>query len=91
MSEDYKYEIGTKVTTKRELVVECIDGETGEGYEVTIPEGWKGEIESCGRSSVYGMKEMYDIEFVTADSEETITFFLDDLEDIFVLEVGSGE
>jgi hypothetical protein len=78
---NYKYEIDTKVTAKRELTIQGTDENTGGEYEIIIPEGSNGIIEASGRNSRYGFKAHYDVLF-TVNGEELpeVTFFEDDLE-----------
>ncbi|HEY2492703.1 MAG TPA: hypothetical protein VGI33_07325 [Paenibacillus sp.] len=77
----YKYELETKVKAKQEIIVESMVEETGEEYDIIIPVGTEGVIQSCGRSSVYGFKRMYDVTFYLGDNEPEITFFEQDLEE----------
>ncbi|MFB5758940.1 hypothetical protein [Paenibacillus medicaginis] len=92
MSNGFKYENETKVKMKHDLHVGGMDYETGEGYETFIPEGAIGEIDSCGRDSHYGYREMFDVVFRFNGEEATVTFLLEDLEDWCTLErVDNGE
>lgn len=80
---EYKHDLGTKIRAKRDITILVVDEETKEEREVSIPAGAEGVIDSCGRSSVYGFKAMYDVSFPLADEETEITFFENDLEDKF--------
>lgn len=87
----YKYELDTKVKAKQELIVECVDEETGEEFDIIIPTGSEGIIQSCGRSSVYGFKRMYDVTFLLGENEPEITFFESDLEEVCEIYPAVGE
>lgn len=86
MNSDYKYELELNVTTKRELTVTLRDEDTGDKHEKVIPQGSKGIVHSCGRSSVYGFEAMYDVTFYLGDDEPEVTFFEKDLEEEFDIE-----
>lgn len=79
----YKYELELNVVAKRDLTVVMTDDETGEQYEKLIPEGSKGIVHSCGRSSVYDFQAMYDVTFYLDNDEPEVTFFEKDLDEEF--------
>lgn len=88
----YKYEIDTKVTAKQDLRVYCSDDETGEESELLIPAGFVGTIESQGWSSTEGFRERYEVLFILGGSEEVVSFFLEDLEEVCTMSnVAEGE
>jgi hypothetical protein len=87
----YKYDIDTKVTAKQDLKVFCNDDETGEERELIIPAGFVGTIESQGWSSIEGFRERYEVLFILGDSEEVVSFFLEDLEEVCTLEVDNEQ
>ena len=83
---NYKYDIGTKVKAKHELIILNIDDDTGEEYEIIIPEGSSGVIESWSRSSKYD-KAIYGVIFIVGEDEmPEISFFEDDLENELYIE-----
>lgn len=88
---NHKYELGTTVQAKHELIIPATEEETGIEYEIVIPEGTMGEVVSCGRSSIEGFKLRYDVEFKMDEIAE-ISFFESDFEDcLTILEDGREE
>jgi len=83
-----KYDLDTKVTTKRELTIFVTDEESGVESEIVIREGATGIIYSSGRSSEYDFKPMYDVTFNIEGREVEVTFFEKDLEEECILETG---
>jgi len=81
---NHKYELGTIVQAKYELIIPATEEETGVEYEIVIMEGTRGEIVSCGRSSSDGFKLRYDVEFDTDELAE-VSFFESDIEDVLTI------